>query len=188
MNKKSDIKDRCVLKLVELNSTLNTKNSSQLSLVSNSTLINNNGTLTKQNQHQSQAIYSNGQVNGDSSMDKLHQRTLFNEYYSNPNTSVNLQNCQDQISKLQKHQQNLAQLPPMAPSHPYRLNNNINGNTNDNDQSTKHQQQQQQNGLKKAFDNQLQVLEAQMINSRSLSEPRANQANLSNRASISNQH
>ena len=89
------------MKLVELNSTLNTKNSSQLSLVSNSTLINNNGTLTKQNQHQSQANYSNGQVNGDSSMDKSHQRTLFNEYYSNPNTSVNLQNCQDQISKLQ---------------------------------------------------------------------------------------
>jgi hypothetical protein len=166
------------LKLVELNGASNTKNSSQLSLVSNSTLINTNGTLTKQ--HQPQAIYSNGQINGECSVDKSHQRALFNEYYSNSNASVHLQNCQDQISKLQKHQQNLAQLPPMVPNHQYRFNNNI-GTMNDSEQQTK----QYQNGIK---NQQTQMLDTQLINSRSLSEPRANQTNLANRSSINSQN
>ena len=114
---------------MELNGNTNTKNSSQLSLVSNSTIINNGTSASKQHLNN---IYSNGQLNNHTNdsadntntLQKSHQRALFNEYYSNSNTAGHLQNCQDQISKLQKHQQNLAQLPPMIPNHQYRYNLN----------------------------------------------------------------
>ena len=162
-----------MLKLVELNPNTNgnNKNSSQLSLVSNSTLINNNSTLTSKQQN-GHGHYLN--TNEPSSIDvKSQQKALFNEYYSNSSTSAHLQNCQDQITKLQQHQQQLAQLPPMIPNHGYRYN------ITDANIEQQHQQQQQIQHFEQPTNG--------VVNPRSLSEPR-HQVNLANRASMCQQH